>query len=119
MVSDLKLVVFDLIGTTLQDNREVPDTFAEALADHDISITAAQMRHARGASKREALQQLIPPSPHQGQLAESVYASFRERLIRKFETQPARPIARANEIFQWFRKRGVRVALNTGFDRQI
>ena len=119
MISALELIVFDLIGTTIQDNQEVPDTFSEALADHDIHITAEQMRHARGASKREALQQLIPPSPKQAELAESVYASFRERLMRKFEAQPVRPVTRTDELFQWFRKHGVRVALNTGFDREI
>ena len=118
MGGGLQLIVFDLIGTTIQDHQEVPDTFSEALAEFDIRITAEQLTHVRGASKREALQQLIDPSS-QAQMAEDVYASFRQKLKRKFAAQPAQPIEGANDIFQWFRSRGVRVVLNTGFDREI
>jgi len=119
MTGGLQLIVFDLIGTTIQDHQEVPDTFSEALAEYDIRITAEQMRHVRGASKREALQQLIEPSSQQAEIAESVYALFREKLKRKFTANPARPIEGANDIFRWFRERGVRIVLNTGFDREI
>jgi phosphonatase-like hydrolase len=119
MNHELKLIVFDLIGTTIQDNQEVPEAFSEALSQHNIRITADQLRQARGASKREALRKLVPSGPHQSQIAESVYASFRERLIRRFEKQSPISIARAEEIFEWFRKQNVSVALNTGFDREI
>ncbi|HEY6047030.1 MAG TPA: phosphonatase-like hydrolase [Pyrinomonadaceae bacterium] len=114
----VELVVFDLAGTTVEDQGEVPDAFTGALAAHGISVSPPQLRSVRGASKRQAILHFIPPGPQQVSCAESVYASFRERLAQRYQSDGVRPVAGADTTFRSLRERGVRIAMNTGFDRE-
>lgn len=118
-MNDLKLVVFDLAGTTIKDNGQVSDAFAAALSEHDIEFTRDQLSCVRGSSKREAVLSFIPEGPDRTRRAESVYDSFRAHLSELYRTGGVEPIAGAEEIFHRLRAQGVRVALNTGFDRDI
>jgi phosphonatase-like hydrolase len=118
-MNEIKLVVFDLAGTTIKDDGQVADAFAAALAEHQIEFTSDQLSCVRGSSKREAVLGFIPEGPGRAQRAELVYDSFRERLAERYSTGGVEPIAGAETIFHRLRAQGVRVALNTGFDRDI
>lgn len=115
---ELDLVIFDLAGTTVEDRGEVPDSLIAALAEHGIEVTREQVSGVRGASKRQAVLHFIPPGPDQAHAAEAAYASFREHLARRYATQGVRAVPGATRVFRAFRDGGVRVALNTGFDRE-
>jgi len=116
-MDELELVVFDLAGTTVEDRGEVPAAFTAALAGHGIAVTREQIKNVRGASKRQALRHFIPAGPEQARLAEEAYASFRAHLAQRYTAEGVRAIPGAAPAFRWLRERGVRVALNTGFDR--
>lgn len=118
-MNGLKLVVFDLAGTTVKDRGQVPDAFTAALSEHGIEVTPEQLSSVRGSSKRQAVLQFIPEGPERARRAELVYASFREHLTRRYRVEGIEPIDGAEQIFRWLREKGVRVALNTGFDRDI
>jgi len=113
-----KLVIFDMAGTTVEDRGEVPAAFVAALAEHGVEVTAEQVNRVRGASKRQAVLALMPEGPDREARAERAYASFKEQLSRRFK-EGVRAIPGAAETFAWLRKRGAKVALNTGFDREI
>ncbi len=110
------LVVFDLAGTTIDDAGQVPAAFAAALAGHGVTVTSEQLVAVRGASKRQAILQLLPEGPSRARLAEATYASFQRELARRF-AEGVRPVPAAEETFRRLKARGVRIALNTGFDR--
>src|SRR5262245_1988733 len=118
LADELKLVVFDMAGTTVLDGGEVPAAFTAALAEQEIQVTAEQLNAVRGASKRQAVLNLIPEGPHRPARADAAYAAFKWDLARRYE-QGVRTVPGAVETFAWLRERGVRVALNTGFDREI
>jgi phosphonatase-like hydrolase len=113
-----QLVVFDMAGTTVEDRGEVPAAFTAALAEHGIDVTPEQVNAVRGASKRQAVLNLLPETADRPARAERAYASFKEQLARRYAAG-VRAIPGAAETFAWLRHRGVRVALNTGFDREI
>ncbi len=115
----LELVVFDLAGTTVEDHGEVPDAFIAALAEHGIEVTHEQVKNVRGSSKRQALLHFIPAGPEQARLSEEVYASFRAHLTQRYGSEGVRAMPGAALAFRSLRARGVRVALNTGFDRGV
>ncbi len=117
-VTELELVIFDLAGTTVEDRGEVPYAFTAALAGQGIVVTREQINGVRGASKRQAILHFIPAGPEQQHLAEEIYASFREKLSRRYSTEGVRAIRGAVELFHLLRERGIRIALNTGFDRE-
>lgn len=113
-----KLVIFDMAGTTVADRGEVPAAFAAALDRHGIQVSDEQIRAVRGASKRQAVFELVPDGPERAAQAERIYLSFKADLARRFAAG-VRPLPGAVETFEWLRTRGALVALNTGFDRDI
>lgn len=113
------LVVFDLGGTTVGDEGQVPAAFAEALESHGIALTPDQLLNVRGSSKRSAIQTLVPEGPVHARRVEEVYAAFQNGLCRRYRDGGVSPVPGAETTFSWLRARGVRIALNTGFDRVI
>jgi phosphonatase-like hydrolase len=115
----IELAVFDLAGTTVKDGGQVADSFTAALSEHGLAVTPEQLGGVRGASKREAVLRLVPEGPDRSRRAGLIYESFRARLARRYRTEGVEPVEGADETFRRLRARGVRVALNTGFDRDI
>jgi len=70
---------------------------------------------ARNMPKRQAILDLLRRGAEREQKAERVLASFRDHLARLLSGE-VREIPGAADVFGWLRGRGIRVALNTGFD---
>ena len=116
---EIRLVIFDLAGTTVKDRGQVPRALAAGLADVGVTVTPAQVEGVRGASKREAIKHFIPDRPDRDGLARAAYESFCGRLAELYRSEGVESIDGAEDTFQVLRGRGARVALNTGFDRDI
>ena len=120
------LVILDMAGTTVEDRGQVPTAFALALADSGITVGADEIARVRGASKRQAIRNLLPPPgddplerlTHEAR-ADIIYRDFQQRLMRSYMEGGVREIAGASAIIRGFRARGIKVALTTGFDRDI
>ena len=113
-----QLVIFDMAGTTVKDAGQVPAAFTAALSAHGIAVTPEQLAQVRGASKREAIRTFVPDGSDHARIAFAAYADFRTRLAELYAAG-VEPIAGADAVFRSLRARGVRVALTTGFDRDI
>jgi phosphonatase-like hydrolase len=113
------LVIFDLAGTTVRDDGQVPVALTSALAEYGVTVTAEQIAGVRGASKRQVIEQLVPEGPNRTAQAAAAYATFRHRVTESFRTQGAAEIDGASALFAQLRAAGMRVALTTGFDRDI
>jgi phosphonatase-like hydrolase len=116
-MAGIALVCFDMAGTTVVDDGQVPRAFIAALAEHGIALGEGDIRNVRGASKRQAILDLLPKGPDRAAKAERALATFREQLAALYRGT-VREIPGAADVFRWLRERGVRVALNTGFDRE-
>lgn len=117
-MNEVELVIFDMAGTTVEDNGEVPDAFLAALSEHGVQVSPEQLDAVRGSSKRRAVLDLVPEGPGREGRAAAVYDSFRGRLANRYRSDGVRAVAGAADAFRRLRGRGVRVALNTGFDRE-
>jgi phosphonatase-like hydrolase len=107
-----------MAGTTVADRGDVPAAFTEALAEAGITTSAAQLSDVRGSSKRDAVRRLLGAAATDADVAR-VYDNFTKRLSARYANGGAAPIAGAAEQIARLRAHGVRVALNTGFDRAI
>jgi phosphonatase-like hydrolase len=111
------LVIFDMAGTTVEDRGQVAEAFAGALTANGITLSAEEITRVRGASKREAIRALLPPwEVHR---AEGIYEQFRHELASRYASDGVHSVPGALETFQHVRARGGKVALTTGFDRDI
>jgi len=111
------LVILDMAGTTVEDRGEVSVAFSSTLAAHGISLSDEQISRVRGAFKRQAVRDLLPPERVDEN--ERVYADFRRALAQIYTNGGVREIPGASDIIRDLRARGVKVALTTGFDRDI
>lgn len=109
------LVIFDMAGTTVEDRGQVPAAFTAALAEAGIVLSAGQITSVRGASKRQAIRQLLPSTDHSR--ADRIYERFRDLLTERYTADGVRSIGDAANVFRRLRDQGARVALTTGFDR--
>ncbi|HEX2207005.1 MAG TPA: phosphonatase-like hydrolase [Longimicrobium sp.] len=119
-IAHVELVVMDMAGTTVHDAGEVPAAFTTALAAHGIAVSADEIAEVRGASKREVIRRLVAlhrPDAPPG-LADEAFDGFRAALAERYRAG-VRAVDGAEHVFGWLRRHGVRVALNTGFDRAI
>jgi len=119
---DIALVIFDLAGTTIVDDGQVPEAFTTVLRAQGIELSAEALRSVRGASKREAIRHFLARqgTGSEAELAarsEQVFAEFRRCLAQVYARRGIQAMPGAAQTFAWLRARGVQVALNTGFDR--
>jgi phosphonatase-like hydrolase len=119
-----QLVAFDIAGTIIEDRDEVPDAFLGALRAQGVEVTAAELAPWRGASKREVLRVFLErqygkDDPGNAGRLESGYVDFRRRLEARYREGGVVPIPDVDATFAWLRERGIRIALTTGFYRQV
>jgi phosphonatase-like hydrolase len=118
----IELVVFDMAGTTLHDGDAVSSCFRAALASVDVFPERDAVNAVMGLHKPEAVRRLLSASGRAfgDREVDAVHADFVARMVRYYETDPAvREIPGAAGVFTELRRAGVRLALNTGFGRQI
>lgn len=113
----IELVVLDMAGTTVRDAGQVPQAFTSALAAHGVAVTPQAINSLRGASKRLAILSLLPDDANRETRAAQVYTTFVEHLARAFDGS-VEPVPGAPAAIAALRAAGIRVALNTGFDRE-
>ena len=78
------LVIFDMAGTTVEDRGQVPTAFAETLAANNITITSDEIARVRGASKRQAIRNLLPPRLRDDASARQAFDADADRIYKEF-----------------------------------
>ncbi|BBZ44748.1 phosphonatase-like hydrolase [Mycobacterium parmense] len=117
-----ELVVLDMAGTTIDDGMQVYRVLGETAAAHGATPTREDIARWHGSAKHEALRALLTPPggtpPHDERL-HAVVGDFRARLTAAYTAAPPVPLPGVPEALADLREAGIRVALNTGFDREI
>jgi len=122
----IRLVMFDMAGTTVCDRDEVLLCFAEACAQSGIMADASRLNALMGVSKLEVFQLLwreqlgleADASAIESRAGQT-FQIFRNILEGYYRTHPVEPTDGALELFGWLRERNILIALNTGFYRAV
>lgn len=119
---DIKLVIFDIAGTIIEDHGEVLDAFAQALRFHGVAFDELQLKEWKGASKREVIRHFVEHENHGKpgcvEKVEKTYGTFRRQLEDYYRGR-VDPIPGAAGTFAWCRERGIQLATTTGFYREV
>ena len=132
----IQLVVFDMAGTTVQDDDAVNDSLRHALANHRVQVTRDEVNQVMGMPKPLAIRLLLEmkrlagPSKKAGETpapplvsneeVEAIYALFLSQMVTYYREDPrVREIPGATAVFRELRARRVKTALDTGFSRAI
>jgi phosphonatase-like hydrolase len=121
----IRLLVSDMAGTTVCDNDEVLFCFRKACLDTGILASDERLNALMGVSKLEVFHLLwgeqlsAREEKNIPALADSSYRHFCVILENYYLTHPVVPTEGALDVFEWCRRQGIRVALNTGFYRKV
>jgi len=121
----IDLVVLDMAGTTVQDDDAVNHCLRAALAETGVGVTRDEVNEVMGMPKPVAIALLLERRKYPGKSApaaevSSIHSDFLQRMISFYRTDPAvREIDGASEIFRQLRQAGLKLALDTGFSRDI
>lgn len=121
----LELVVFDMAGTTIRDDDAVNRCLREALAVNGVEVTPEQVNAVMGLPKPVAIASLLSARRAITVSADHatvrrLHGEFLRRMIEFYEHDPTvGPMPGARECFETLRRRGAKLALDTGFSREI
>lgn len=112
---DLQLVIFDMAGTTVDDEINgtplVLKSYNDAFRKHGVNVPMDVLNEQRGRDKRTVIEKFG------GEKADAIYSFFTGVLLENISN--VREIVGASETFSFLKRHGVSVALNTGFPKDV
>src|ERR1700743_2518657 len=123
-MSSIKLVVFDIAGTTVRDNGIVAEAFIAAFRDFGFEMPVAEVQKVMGFRKIDAiallLEKFAPAHKDDELLIDRIHTRFIDTMISFYrDDQDLAAFPHAEKLFATLQERGIKVALNTGFTRSI
>jgi phosphonatase-like hydrolase len=116
----IELAVFDMAGTTVQEHGVVYRVLKECVVAAGSRPTETDIEKWMGAGKREAITALLTdPVPPEQRVVDAAFADFRSRLDAAYSADPPAAFPNVEDLFLRLRTAGIKVALTTGFDREV
>jgi phosphonatase-like hydrolase len=119
----IDLVVFDMAGTTVNDEDSVNRCLRASLAAFGLAVTPAEVNAVMGLPKPKAIAILIERHGASGALSnqiDAIHDDFVSRSLEFFRHDPSvYEVPGTARVFETLHKSGIRVALDTGFNRAI
>jgi phosphonatase-like hydrolase len=120
----IKLVIFDIGGTIIEDNGEVIGAFSAALETNGLNATQAELTEMKGASKRAVITQFVErqwgkdTTGNEVRIAKT-YEEFKKQLENSFSNGGVKPIRGAAATFDWLKTQNIICATTTGFYKSV
>lgn len=114
-----KLVVFDMAGTTVDEQNVVYKTLQKAINHGGIPVTLEQVLDlGAGKEKKTAIIDILARhAPGQSdETIESMFQYFLKELKAAYDDLDVIPIKGAEEVFAALKSNGIKVVLNTGYN---
>ena len=120
----IKLLVCDMAGTTVNEGGLVYKTLYETIKGYDIYIKPEDMKNWYGVNKTEVLQHFINTDNEYKDneaILPQMLDSFKKNLKKKYFEDKSIKLMDPGlpDLFNSFRDRGIKIALNTGYSVDI
>lgn len=121
----IKLAVFDISGTTVEDKDYVAEALVKAFEKQDLFISHKHTNTKMGKPKplviRELLNDIFEETPEDFEaLVSNIHADFIQTMIDFYQTDKnVKAKTNAVRTMLALKNAGVKVALDTGFSKQI
>ena len=121
----VQLVVFDMAGTTVRDNDNVHAALIHAMKKGGYTISREEANDVMGYPKPYAITELLKikefdASKINEDWVKDLHQHFLDEMLDFYMNDPSvEPISDAEYVFKYLHDNGVKVALDTGFSRDI
>ena len=120
-MSSIKMVVFDMAGTTVNENNVVYKTLRKAINEAGFNFTLDEvLAEGAGKEKLQAIKSILSAyaGKHDEELANTIYKNFIAQLAEAYSTLAIAPVDNAVELFAALKEKGIFTVLNTGYNRE-
>src|ERR1700680_2337392 len=123
-MSKIRLVIFDIGGTIIEDHGEVVASFCAALAANGLAASEAEIKEVKGSSKRDVIKKFVERqwgkevAGNEDRIRKA-YGDFKAELENRFSNGGVKPILGAESSFAWLRAHDIACATTTGFYRSV
>lgn len=116
----IELVVFDMAGTTVDEDNVVYKTVRAAINAAGYHFTQEQVQEfGAGKEKSQAIRDVLATDGGEHSEIEiaAIFADFKQRLAIAYDELNVQEQPGASTVFAALRSQNIKVALNTGYDR--
>ena len=119
----IKLVIFDMAGTAIDEDNVVYKTIQNSFSEHNISITLdIVLEHGAGKEKRQAIVDIltvIEGKAPESTLVDAIHTRFKELLDQAYEHHPMQVFPSVKKVINELQEKNIKVAFNTGYSSLI
>ena len=121
----IKLVVFDMAGTTVKDENYVGLAFQQAMKNSGYMVDLENVNPIMGYEKPLAIKMMLETlEPDQQKInpehIDAIHTDFVEIMLRFYRTSDQiQPLPNAEQTFLVLRQKGIKIGLDTGFSKNI
>lgn len=121
----IKLVVFDMAGTTVKDENKVTQTFKNALQEYGYDVPGQIINPLMGYKKIVAITKMLhlyeaDPSKITLDLIHQIHETFVRLMIEYYQQADfLEALPNAESTLLSLKKAGIQIGINTGFSRDI
>lgn len=115
----IELAVFDMAGTTVNEDNVVYKTVKAALAKHGVEVSLdTVLEFGAGKEKFKAISDILKETKTTGVDANAVFEDFKEMLEEAYTNLDVTTYDGVEELFKLLKSKDVKVVLNTGYDHK-
>lgn len=115
------MIVFDMAGTTVNENMVVYKTLQKAINEAGFDFTLQQvLAEGAGKEKVDAIRSILQvyAQKQDDSLTDGIYRHFISLLEKAYDTQDILPQDNAQDLFRALKERSILVVLNTGYNEK-
>lgn len=118
---DLQMVVFDMAGTTVNEQNIVYKTLCKAINEFGVEVTLdTVLEYGAGKEKHQAIKDVLSHlKSNKLKESEVIFNNFKTMLDAAYKDLDVAPIKGVQRVLLNLRAEGVKVVLNTGYNREI
>jgi len=118
----IKLVIFDMAGTAVDENNIVYKTIFSALLNHGYQVDSSEvLEHCAGKEKWMAIKNVMDAKGYQttDDIVDAVYETFTKRLNIAYEASDISLFTGMHNLLLELKDREISVVFNTGYSKAM
>jgi len=121
----IKLVVFDMAGTTVSDENYVAQSFQQAMEEHGYHVKLEDVNPLMGYEKPLAIQMMLGKYETDAkkineEIIDQIHTAFVNIMIDFYtHSDEIKPLPNVESTFEELRAMGIKIGLDTGFSKNI
>ena len=115
----IQLAVFDMAGTTVNEDNVVYKTVRAALAKYGVEVSLnTVLEFGAGKEKFKAIADILKETRTENVDPNAVFQEFKKMLEEAYANLNVTTYDGVEELFKILKSKGVKVVLNTGYDQK-